>query len=105
MKAAAKTAQENQLPNESKPVVMLTVDTLMALVERVGSLERAVAELRTAIAKNHDEAAGNLQKSLDSVYSQCIPDLLPDGRLQFKAYDDNASPVLGVVQAEIRTED
>lgn len=97
---ALKKAEDKDLT----PVV-LTADTLMVLVERVGALERDNAELRKLIVKNHDEAADNLQKSLDSVYSQCIPDLLEDGRLQFKAYDNNANPVLGIVTAEIKTED
>lgn len=98
--ATGRDAEEKDLT----PVI-LTADTLMALVERVGAVERDNAELREMIAKNHAECADSLQESLDSVYSQCIPDLLEDGRLQFKAYDNNASPVLGIVAAEIKVED
>lgn len=96
---ALKAVEKNLTP------VILTADTLMALVERVGALERDNADMRKLITKNHDECADNLQKSLDSVYSQCIPDLLEDGRLRFKAYDNNANPVLSTVAAEITVED
>lgn len=99
-RATAARAEEKDLT----PVI-LTADTLMTLVERVGALERDNADLRKLVAKNHDECADNLQKTIDGVYTQCIPDLLEDGRLQFKAYDNNASPVLGRVTAEIIVED
>lgn len=98
-KSAPKAEAKDMTP------VILTADTLISLVERVGKLERDNADLRVLVTKNHAENADNLQKSLDSVYSQCIPDLMEDGRLRFKAYDNNANPVLGLVQAEITTEE
>lgn len=100
-----KTATAPKATEKDLTPVVLTADTLLALVERIGALERDNAEMRKLITNNQNECADNLQKSLDSVYIQCIPDLMEDGRLRFKAYDHNANPVLGLVQAEIAVED
>ena len=101
---ATKAIETRKAEEKDFTPVILTADTLLTLVERVGALERDNKELRALVQKNHNEVADDLRKSLDSVYTQCIPDLMEDGRLRFKAYDDNANPVLGIVQAEITTE-
>jgi hypothetical protein len=81
--------------------VVLTADTLMNLVERMVTLERQVLELRELVKTKHDSLAGDLQESVDNLYRDCTPDIAPDGRLVFKAYNNVADPVQAFVQTEI----
>lgn len=91
----AKATEKDMTP------VVLTADTLMALVERVVTLERQTAGLRELINGKHDALAGELSEAVDNIYKHCIPDIAPDGRLVFRAYNNIADPVQAFVQAEI----
>ena len=81
--------------------VVLTVDTLITLVERMGSLEREVVALRQSLSNRIDMTANDSEEAINNVYKHCIPDISPDGRLVFKAYNNIADPVQAFVQAEI----
>lgn len=96
MKTERTTATEKDLT----PVI-LTADTLMNLVERVITLERQIAELRETVKINDQRIVNDMEESIDNVYKHCIPDIAPDGRLVFKAYNNIADPVQCFVQAEI----
>lgn len=104
MKAAKAISMQPAKEKDLTPVV-LTADTLLSLVERMVNIERENVELRTLIKTTRADLSRELEDTRESIYTQCIPELTDDGRLRFKAYDDNANPILGIVQAELTAEE